>query len=91
MVLQFNKIMTFIKLLEGARLRLTGFCCCLLLLGRINMSELENNLYMFSLLGELRIFTGSLIKLTKGNVLLYISYETFQRLVVSGIDTVYWK
>ena len=66
--------------MEGAQLQLEVF---FFILGRINISELENNFHIFSLLREFGIFTGSLIKLTKGNVLLYFSYEIFPKTMVS--------
>lgn len=89
MVLQFNKIITFYKLSKnpGNYWRELSFSLKVVVvffLGRINISELENNFHIFCLLTEFGIFTGSLIKLTKGNVLLYFSYEIFPKTVVSG-------
>lgn len=87
MVLQFNKIITFYKPSKnpGNYWRELNFSLkvSFFFLGRINISELENNFYIFSLLREFGIFTGSLIKLTKRNVLLYFSYEIFPKTVVS--------
>ena len=57
MVLQFNKIITFYKpskILEtiGGSSASAGIFFFFFFLGRINISELENNFHMFSLLRE---------------------------------------
>lgn len=60
-------------------------------LGRINISELENNFYIFSLLGEFGDFYWVTYQADKKNVLVYFSYEIFPKTVVSGSSAFCWN